>query len=75
LSYVGSYGSQREQSLDLGVSVVRPKVEVQPILERLLLWDGHEQESTKTIRSRSDLELIRISVDDNPTERLSPPTP
>ena len=41
----------------------------------LLLWDRHEQESRETIRGRSDLELIRIVVDYDPTERLSPPTP
>ena len=72
---VRSRGSEREQSVDLGISVVWAKVEVQPILGGLLLWNRHEQESRETIRSRSDLELIRIVVDDNPIERRSPPSP
>jgi hypothetical protein len=75
LTYVRWGGSQRQQSLDLGVPVVRPKVEVQPILDRLRLWDRDEQEPRNTVRSRSDLEFVRILVDDDPTERLSPPAP
>ncbi len=75
LSNVRSCGSEREQSVNLGVSVVWAKVEVQSILGGLLLRDWHEQESRETIRSRSDLELFRIVVDNDPTERLSPPTP
>lgn len=50
LSYVGSRGPHREQSLDLGVSVVRSKVVVQAILRRLRLRDRHEQQSRKPIR-------------------------
>ncbi len=37
LSYVRSRGSQREESLDLRVSVVRSEVKVQAILRRLRL--------------------------------------
>jgi hypothetical protein len=69
---VRSGGTQPKEPLHLGVSVVWPEVEVQPILDRLLL-DTHEQEPRKTICSGSDLELIGVVVDDNPAERLSPP--
>jgi hypothetical protein len=56
LSNVRSCGSEREESGNLGVSVVWAKVEVQPIFGGLLLWDRYEQQSRETIRSRSDLE-------------------
>jgi len=73
LSHVRSRGSQREQSLDLGVSVVRSEVEVQAILRRLRLRDRHEKESRKPIRGGSDLKLVGVVVHDNPAERFSPP--
>ncbi len=73
LSYVHSCGSQREQSLDLGVSVVRSEVEVEAILRRLRLRDPHEEEPRKPIRGGSDLELVGILAHDNPAERVSPP--
>ena len=69
LSYVHSCGSQREQSLDLGVSVVRSEVEVEAILRRLRLRDPHEKEPRKPIRGGSDLELVGILAHDNPAER------
>ena len=75
LPNVRSRGSEREQSVDLRISVVWAKVEVQPILDGLLLWNRHEQETRETIRSWPDLELIRIVVDDNPIKRRSPPSP
>jgi hypothetical protein len=74
LSNVSSCGSEREQTLDLSVSVVWAKVEVQPVLCGLQLWNGHEQEPRKSISRWSDLELVRIFVDDNPIESPSPPT-
>jgi len=58
------------ESFFLGVSVAWPQVEVQPILDRLLLEDTHEQEPRKTICSGSDLDLVGVVVDDNPAERL-----
>jgi hypothetical protein len=70
---VHSGGTQPTESLYFGVSVVWPEVEVQPILDRLLRGDTHEQEPRKTISSWSDLELLGVVVDDNPAERLSPP--
>ena len=73
LSYVRSRGSQREQSLDLGVSVVRSEVEVQAILRRLRLRDGHEKEPRNPIRGGSDLESVGVVVHDNRAERVSPP--
>ena len=73
LSNVRSRGSECEQSLDLGVSVVGSEVEVQAILRRLRLRDGHEKESRKPIRGGSDLELVGVVVHDNPAERVSPP--
>lgn len=75
LPNVRSRSSERKQSVDLGISVVWAKIEVQPVLGGLLFWNWYEQESRKTIRSRSDLELIRIVVDDNPIERRAPPSP
>jgi hypothetical protein len=75
LSYVHSCGSQRERSLDLGVSVVRSEVEVEAILRRLRLRDRHEKEPRKPIRGGSDLELVGILAHDNPAERVSPPKP
>jgi hypothetical protein len=68
-------GSKREQSGDLGISVVWAKVQVKPILDGLLLWNRHEQESREAIRARPDLELIGIIVDDHPIQRRSPPFP
>jgi hypothetical protein len=73
LSYIRSRGSQREQSLDLGVSVVRSKVEMQPILRRLRLRHRYKKKSRKPIGGRSDLELRWVVVHDNPAERVSPP--
>ena len=73
MSHVRSRGSQREQSLDLGVSVVRSEVKVQAILRRLRLRDRREKESRKPIRGGSDLELGWVGVYDNPAEGLSPP--
>jgi excisionase family DNA binding protein len=73
LSYVRSRGSKREQSVDLGVSVVRSEVEVQAILRRLRLRDRDEKESRKPIRGGSDLELVGVVVHDNPAECVSPP--
>jgi hypothetical protein len=60
---------QPKESLDLGVSVVWPEVEVQPILHRLLFRDGNEQEPRRTICGGSDLELIGVVIDDNPAEK------
>lgn len=73
MSYVRSRGSQREQSLDLGVSIVRSEVQVQAILRRLRLRDRHEKESRKPVRCGSDLELVGVVVHDNSAERVSPP--
>lgn len=73
MSDVRSRRAQPEQSLDLGVSVVRSEVEVQAILRRLRLRDRHEEESRKPIRGGSDLELLGVVVHDNPAERVSPP--
>ena len=75
LSDVRSRGSQREQPLDLGVSIVRSEVEVQAVLRRLRLGDRHEQEPRKSIRGGSDLELVWVVVHDDPAERVSPPEP
>lgn len=46
---------------------------MQPILDRLRLRDGDEEESRQTIRRGSNLELIGVVVDDDPVERLPPP--
>ena len=75
LSDVRSRGAERKQPFDLNVSVVWPEVEVQPILDRLRLRDGEEEESRQTIRSGSNLELVGVVVDDYPAERLPPPPP
>ena len=75
LSDVGRRGAKRKQPFDLNVSVVWPEVEVQPILDRLRLGDGDEEESRQTIRSGSNLELVGVVVDDYPTERIPPPPP
>ena len=57
LSHVRSCGSQREQSLDLGVSVVWSEVEVQAILRRLRL----ETDTKRSPGSRSAVDLISNS--------------
>ncbi len=75
LSDVRSRGAERKQPFDLNVSVVWPEVEVQPILDRLRLRDGDEEESRQTIRSGSNLELVGVVVEDYPAERLPPPPP
>jgi hypothetical protein len=75
LSDVRSRGAERKQPLDLNVSVVWPEVEVQPILNRLRLREGDEEESRQTIRSGSNLELVGVVADDYPAERLLPPPP
>lgn len=70
---VRSRGPQRKQPFDLNVSVVWPEVEVQPILHRLRLRDRDEEEPRQTIRSRSDLELVWVIVDNHPAQRVTPP--
>ena len=72
---VRSRGAKRNQPFDLNVSVVWPEVEVQPILDRLRLRDGDEEESRQTIHSGSNLELVGVVVDDHPAERFPPPPP
>jgi hypothetical protein len=75
LSHVCSRRAQRKQPFDLNVSVVWPEVEVQAILDHLRLRDGDEEESRQTIRRGSNLELVGVVVDDDPAERLPPPSP
>jgi hypothetical protein len=58
LSDIRSRSAERKPPFDFPVSIVWPEIEVQPILDRLLLGDRHEQESRQTIWSRPNLELI-----------------
>src|SRR5437660_3618787 len=74
LSHVRSRGPERKQPFDLNVPVLWPEVEVQPILRRLQLRNGHEEESRKTISRGSNLELVGVGVDNHPAQRVPPPT-
>src|SRR4051812_49254615 len=73
LSQVRPRRAECKQPLDFDVSVVWPEVEVQAILDRLRLRDGGEEEPRQTIRGGSNLELVGVVADDDPTERLPPP--
>jgi hypothetical protein len=72
---VHSRRAEHEQSFDLHISVVGPEVEVKPVLGLLTLGNTSEQKAGKAIRGWSDLELVRVVVDDNPPESFSPPVP
>jgi hypothetical protein len=75
LPNVRSRGAKHQKSFDLHISVVGPEVEMKPVLRLLALGDGNEQEARKAIRGWSDLELVRVVVDDHPPESVSPPAP
>jgi hypothetical protein len=75
LPNIGSRGAKHEKSFDLQISVVGPEVEVKPVLGLLPVGDMGEQEPGKAICGWSDLELVRVIVDDNPPESFSPPVP
>lgn len=59
----------------LGVLVIRPEVEMQPVLNRLALSKPNEVQPWQAIRLRADLELIVRGVDHDPTKSCSPPLP
>jgi hypothetical protein len=62
-----------DESLDFGVLILGAEVEMNTILDLLGVVDRLEHESRQPIGSRSNLELVRIVVDDDPSERLEPP--
>ena len=59
----------------LGVLVIRPEVEMQPVLNLLALIKPDEVQPWQAIRLRADLELLIRGVDHNPTKSRSPPLP
>jgi hypothetical protein len=73
LADVGAHRAEREQPLDLGVAVVRPEVEVQPVLRRLRLGHADEDQTGEPVSGRSDLDLVVALVDHHPAECLRPP--
>ena len=62
-----------DESLDLGVLIVRSEVEVKAVLDLFAFVDRLEDESREPIWVWPNLELARIVVDDDPSEGLEPP--
>jgi hypothetical protein len=75
LPNICSRGAKHEKAFDLQILVVGPEVEVKPVLGLLTVGDMGEQEPGKAICGWSDLELVRVVVDDHPPEGFSPPVP
>jgi len=74
LAYVCVSRAESDKAFDLGFLVVRPEIEVKSILAGLGLRYRNEEKSGKAIFTRSYLKLVGLVVDDDPTERLLPPT-
>ena len=70
---VSSTCPQAQESLHLGLLIVRSEVGMNPVLPRLLLVSGYEHHSGGGRRNRPDLELL-ISVDrHDPPQGVAPP--
>ncbi len=63
-----------EEASEFGLLLEGSKVEMEPVLGCLSLRHSSEQQTGQSVRRRSDLEVIRIVVYDNPTERGRPPS-
>src|SRR4029453_7555764 len=75
LSDVNPRRTEPDQPLDLHVTVVGTEVEVQSVLDRLRFRNPNEQQAWKPIRRRSNLECLRIVIDDDPPQGVLPPPP
>ena len=75
LTDVDASCAEVDESLDLELLIVRSKVEMKPVLGRRLGGtDWQEDDPREVFRFRLDLELVRIIVDDGPSERSRPPS-
>jgi len=75
LSGVNPRRTEPDQPLDLRVTVVGTEVEMQSVLDRLRFRNANEQQAWKPIRRRPNLELLRIVIDDDPSQCVLPPPP
>ena len=66
---------QRSTARPPRAAVGGTKVEVQSVLDRLRFRNPNEEQAWKPIRRRQNLELLRIVVDDHPSQCLLPPPP
>jgi Transposase IS116/IS110/IS902 family len=63
-----------KESVDLGLLVVGPEVQVQPVLGLLRLRDLDKDQSGEPMRRGTDLELLCRVVQHNPAQGICPPS-
>ncbi len=71
---ISAFRSKDKQALDLSVSIIRPEVEVQPILVQLRVGYSGEEETGRPLGAQSNLEFLWVLVHHDPSERVAPPT-
>lgn len=73
LPNVNARSSQPDQSLHLGVLLVRTQVNMETVLPLLGFVYCQEQNPWQPVRLWLDLKHDRVVIDDHPSERLTPP--
>ena len=74
LAHVSMCRSQSDQATHLSVAIVRSEVEVQSVLVQLRLGNRDKEQTGRALGACSNLELVRIVIDNDPIECVTPPT-
>jgi hypothetical protein len=69
---VGAARAQRDDSLDLGITVVRVEVDVQPVFDGLVLGHGDEAQDRIAVLVRADDHLVIGFIQDLLVENRRP---